>query len=188
MEDQRDRGRANHDGREPGGGKPAPRRERCHVGGMRGDQERGRDDERQCGRPPPGVELANAPEEDLRQQPDEGEIQQYQHKRGLGHGAPSQSFSTACSEIAAVAAGIGPALRRGNHQFPLPMSFMAAGTTTIRITLTSRATPAARPKPSCWIGMMPVKANAPNTAIIASAAPEISGAVQASPVAMLAVL
>jgi hypothetical protein len=44
------------------------------------------------------------------------------------------------------------------------------------------------PKASCFIGRMPAKEKAPNTTTISSAAPEISGAVCASPRATLPVL
>jgi hypothetical protein len=65
---------------------------------------------------------------------------------------------------------------------------MAAGTTTSRMTVASNAIPIASPKPSCWMGRMAVNANAPKTANISVAAPEISGAVRVSPFATLLVL
>ena len=44
------------------------------------------------------------------------------------------------------------------------------------------------PNPSCFIGRIPAKANPPNTTTMRRAAPEISGAVLATPRATLWVL
>jgi anthranilate/para-aminobenzoate synthase component II len=78
--------------------------------------------------------------------------------------------------------------QRGSHQFHLPSRRMVAGTSRARTTVASMMIAMAMPNPSCSIGTIPVNANAPKTATMSSAAPEISGAVDSKPAATEPVL